>query len=108
MAMNRNKIDMEIGKTTSLLREIKKVDSDPYLYDKVMVRIAEQNNKGSYGLNSIKMKIGFALITVLILFNLVSSVYVYDQAQSIEQDTAYQDFSQDLNINGNDDVYSQL
>lgn len=106
--MSGNKIDTEVEKTIGILRETKEVDSDPLLYDKVALRIAEQSKREDYGHSSIRMKIGYALITVLILFNFITSVYVFNQTESIANDSAYQEFSQDLNINGNDDIYSQL
>ncbi len=106
--MTKNKIDIEVEKTIGLVREIKRADSDPLLYDKVIERIGDPGNEGNYRQGSIKVKFGYALITVFIIFNFIASLYVFNQAESIEDDSAYQEFSQDLNINGNEDIYSQL
>lgn len=64
------RITAEVEKTLEAARQIKRVEADPYLFQKIKGRLDVLERPSSPGLGLRGLSIGFALIVLLITFNM--------------------------------------
>ncbi len=94
-------IEKEVEKTLDLLKEIRPVEADPLLYNKVIERISSSKSGEKKIFGNLGYGFGYAFIATILIFNLLTSLYIFDQTKLIEEQTLYQDFAQELNLNTN-------
>ncbi len=96
-------IEKEVEKTLDLLKKIKPVEADPLLYSKVIEQISSSKSGEKKIFGNLGHGFGYAFITIILIFNLITSLYIFDQTELIEEQSLYQDFAQELNLNT--DIY---
>lgn len=106
--MSKNRIDIEVEETMELLQGIKRVEADPYIYSKVVQKIDDSRSRAEDGAGIFKTKLGYACIAILITFNLITSAYIFNQTDEIEEISTYQEFAQDFNLNNGEHYFSEL
>jgi len=96
-------IEKEVEKTLDLLNQIRPVEADPLIYNKVIEKISSSKSEESKVFGNLGHGYGYAFITIILVFNLITSLYIFDQTELIEEEFLYQDFAQELNLNT--DIY---
>ena len=96
-------IEKEVEKTLDLLHEIRPVEADPLLYNKVIEKISSSKSGESQIFGNLGHGYAYAFIAIILIFNLCTSLYIFDQTELIEEQFLYQEFAQELNLNT--DIY---
>jgi hypothetical protein len=103
MKGNNKHIEKEVEKTLDLLHEIRPVEANPLIYNKVIEKINTSKSEGNKVFGNLVHGYGYAFIAIILVFNLITSLYIFDQTELIEEQFLYQDFAQELNLNA--DIY---
>ncbi len=106
--MSKKEIDREVEETLGLLQGIKRVEADPYIYNKVIQKIDDARSTAKNGTGILKTKFGYACIVIFITFNLITSFYIFNQTDDIKEASIYQEFAQDFNLNNGESYFSEL
>ena len=63
-------IKIEVEKTLNTARQIRRVDADPYLYQKISARLSELEQSQEPAISARGLKIGCTMIALLVFFNI--------------------------------------